>query len=223
MSTHTRTEINELRMKIAQLYPKRDIGDLTEKNFQTKLAEQTVALYRAVIKRKLAEGETIECEHHSVWTHFRLMQSVLREPAQQAISLFLTNKRLFRVQSTLMPDHPPTADNRDNTIVDDISLDRIRALKKRYHIRTGEILLGAIFCGLAYVFFDLLSITGPILFGFGVLGVLHGLILPTKWIEVQTGDASPPADPILIYAIRKKSAKELVRCLHVKLRASCPK
>lgn len=217
-----RTDVNELRMKIAQLYPKRDIGDLTEKNFQKKLAEQTVALYRAVINRKMAEGETIECEHHSIWTHFRLMQSILREPAQQAISLFLTNKRLFRIQSTLMPDQPPTADKRDNTTVDEISLDRIRALKKRYQIRTGEILLGAIFCAVAYVFFELLSITGPILFGFGVLGVLHGLILPTKWIEVQTVDVRSEAEPFLIYALRKKSAKDLVRRLQEKLRTSCP-
>jgi hypothetical protein len=217
-----RTDINELRMKIAQLYPKRDIGDLTEKVFQQRLAEQTVALYRAVIKRKLAEGETIECEHHSIWTHFRLMQSILREPAQQATSLFLTNKRLFRIQATLMPDHPPTADNRDNTIVDDISLDRIRSLKKRYQVRTGEILLGAIFCVVSYVFFDLLSITGPILFGFGVLGVLHALILPTKWIEVQTVDVRPADDPFLIYTLRKKSAKGLVRSLQKKVRASCP-
>lgn len=217
-----RTDVNELRMKIAQLYPKRDIGDLTERAFQKKLAEQTVALYRAVIKRQMAEGETVECEHHSIWTHFRLMQSILREPAQQAISLFLTDKRLFRVQSTLMPDQPPTADKRDHTVVDQIALDRIRALKKRYQIRTGEILLGAIFCALAYVFFELLSITGPILFGFGVLGMLHGLILPSKWIEVQTVDVRPGADPFLIYALRKKSAKDLVRRLQEKLRASCP-
>jgi hypothetical protein len=218
-----RTDINELRTKIAQLYPKRDIGDLTEKVFQQRLAEQTVALYRAVIKRQMAEGETIECEHHSIWTHFRLMQSILREPAQQAISLFLTDKRLFRIQSTLMPDKPPTADKRDNTIIDQISLDRIRAVKKRYQIRTGEILLGAIFCALSYLFFDLLSITGPILFGFGVLGMLHGLILPTKWIEVQTVESVQTTDPFLIYALRKKSAKELVRRLKEKLRTACLK
>lgn len=222
MSTPIRTDINQLRTRLAELYPKRNIGDLTERDFQRKLAEQTVALYRAVIKRKLAEGETIECEHHSIWTHFRLMQSILREPAQQAISLFLTNKRLLRIQSTLLPDQPPTADKRDNTTVDNISLDRVRALKKRYQIRFGEMLLGALFCGLAYVFKDLLSITGPILFGFGVLGMLHALVLPTKWIEVQTVDALPAADPILIYALRKKSAKALVRRLQGKLRASCP-
>ncbi len=88
------TDIKELRKRIAQLYPKRDRGDLTEKDFQREVTEQTVELYRAMITEKMAEGETIECEHHTIWTHFRLMSSILRETAQQAISLFLTNRRL---------------------------------------------------------------------------------------------------------------------------------
>ena len=81
-------------------------------------------------------------------------------------------------------------------------------------------LLGAIFCGIAYIFHDWLAITGPILFGLGILGMLHALILPTRWIEVRTVDILPANEPILIYAIRKKSAKELVRRLREKLRQS---
>ena len=130
-----KTDLDELRQKIALLYPKRDRGDLREKDFQQEVAEQTVALYRAVIRERMAEGETIECEHHTIWTHFRLMQSILREPAQQATSLFLTDRRLFRLQSTIMPDQPPTADRRDWTTVDVILLDCIHALKKRLQIR----------------------------------------------------------------------------------------
>jgi hypothetical protein len=215
-----RTDINALRKRIAQLYPKRDRGDLTEKDFQREVAEQTVELYRAVIIEKLAEGEIVECEHHTIWTHFRLMQSILREPAQQAISLFLTNRKLYRLQSTVMPDQPPTADSRDNTSVDSSSLDRIHSLKKRFQIRVGEMLLGAGFCVVAVLFHDWLSITGPVLIVLGILGILHALILPTRWIEVRTVDVLPANEPILIYAIRKKSAKELVRRLREKLRQS---
>ena len=214
------TDINALRKRIAQLYPRRDRGDLTEKDFQREVAEQTVELYRAVITEKLAEGEIIECEHHTIWTHFRLMQSILREPAQQAISLFLTNRNLYRLQSTVMPDQPPTADSRDNTSVDSISLDRIHSLKKRFQIRIGEMLLGAGFCVVAVLFHDWLSITGPVLIVLGILGILHALILPTRWIEVRTVDILPANEPMLIYAIRKKSAKELVRRLREKLRQS---
>ncbi len=212
-----KNDIQELRDKIAQLYPKRDIGDLTERDFQKQAAEQTVALYRAIIMRKMAEGETIECEHHTIWTHFRLMQSILRETAQQAVSLFLTNRRLFRLQSTIMPDQPPTANSRDNTSIDEVSLDRIRDLKKRIQFRWGEVLLGALFCGIAYFFHDWLAITGPVLFGLGFLGILHALILPTRWIEVRTVDVLPADEPMLIHAIRKKSAKKLVRRLKEKL------
>jgi hypothetical protein len=212
-----RTDIKALRKRIAQLYPKRDRGDLTEKDFQREVAEQTVELYRAVITEKLAEGETIECEHHTIWTHFRLMQSILRETAQQAVSLFLTNRRLFRLQSTIMPDQPPTANSRDNTSIDEVSLDRIRNLKKRIQFRWGEVLLGALFCGIAYIFHDWLAITGPVLLCLGFLGMLHALILPTRWIEVRTMDILPANEPMLIYALRKKSAKELVRRLQEKL------
>jgi hypothetical protein len=213
-----KTDIKALRKKIAQLYPRRDRGDLRDKDFQREVTEQTVELYRAVITDKLAEGELIECEHHTIWTHFRLMQSILREPAQQAISLFLTNRRLYRLQSTVMPDQPPTADGRDNTSVDAVPLDRIHSLKKRFQIRIGEMLLGAGFCVVAVLFHDWLSITGPVLIALGILGILHALILPTRWIEVRTVDVLPAKEPLLIYAIRKKSAKELVRRLREKLR-----
>jgi len=217
-----KTDLNELRRKIAELYPKRDRGDLKERDFQAEVAQRTVALYRALISERMAEGETIECEHHTIWTHFRLMQSVLREPAQQAISLFLTNRRLFRLQSTIMPNQPPTADSRDKTSVDAISLDRIRGLKKKLQFRSGEVLLGTGFCVIAFVFYDWLQFTGPILFILGLLGVLHGLLLPTRWVDVETKSNWGSTEPIFIYALRKNSAKEFVRGLEESLRHSCP-
>lgn len=217
-----KTDLNELRQKIAELYPKRDRGDLRERDFQAQVADQTVALYRAIIKERMTEGETIECEHHTIWTHFRLMQSILREPAQQATSLFLTDRRLYRVQSTIMPDRPPTADSRDQTGVEVFRLDRIHALKKRLQIRLGEILLGTAFCAIAVVFHNWLTITAPFLAGLGILGVLHGLLRPTRWIEVELVNGSRTSDPILIYAVWKDSAKKLTRRLQERLRLSCP-
>ena len=215
-----KTELDKLRKKIAELYPKRDRGDLKERDFQAKVAERTVDLYRALIKEKMAEGEAIECEHHTIWTHFRLMSSILREPAQQATSLFLTDRRLYRVHSTIMPDQPPTADSRDHTVVEAFRVDRICALKKRLQIRLGEILLRAGFFAIAVVFRSWLTITAPFLAGLGILGVLHGLLRPTKWIEVELADGSKTSEPILIHTVLKDSAKELARRLQERL--SCP-
>ena len=217
-----KTDLNELRQEIAGLYPKRDRGDLRERDFQAQVADKTVALYRALIKERMAEGETIECEHHTILTHFRLMQSILREPAQQATSLFLTDRRLYRIQATIMPDRPPTADGRDQTVVEVFELDRIHALKKRLKIRLGEVLLGAAFGAIAVVFHSWLTITAPFLGGLGILGVLHGLLRPTRWIEVEFVNGSRTSEPILIYAVWKDSAKELARRLQKRLRLSCP-
>jgi hypothetical protein len=216
-----KTDINELRNKIAQLYRKRDRGNLTEKHFQQKLTEHTVALYRALVRKKMAEGEIIACEHHTILSHFQLMQSILQEPTQHVTSLFLTDRRLYRLQSTIMPERPPTADGRDQTSVDVITLDCIHALNTKFQIRIGELLLGAGFCGFAVMFHSWLAITGPVLVGLGALGVLHALILPTRWIEVRTLATRAAINPIVIHAVRKDSAKKLVRLLKDKLKHSC--
>jgi hypothetical protein len=217
-----KTDLDELRQKIAALYPKRDRGDLKERDFQAHVADKTADLYRAIITERMAEGETIECEHHTIWIHFRLMQSILREPAQQATSLFLTDRSLYRVQTTIMPDRPPTADSRDQTGVEAFRLDHIHALKKRRQIRLGEVLLGIAFFAIAVVFRDLLSFTAPFLAGVAILGVLHGLLRPTRWMEVELVNGSGTSEPILIYAAWKDSGKKLARRLQERVRQSCP-
>ena len=133
------TEIESIRQKIRQLYPKRERVDLNEKAFQRELVESTVDLYRALIKDRLAKGEAIIREHHVVKAHFKLTQSVLREPEQEAISLFTTDRRLFRIQSVLMPKQPPTGDEKDKTTVEEIPLKLITSLKTRRQIRWCEI------------------------------------------------------------------------------------
>ena len=153
---------------------------------------------------------------------FGSCQSVLREPAQQATSLFLTDRNLYRVQSTIMPDRPPTADSGDQTGVEVFRLDQIHAVKKRLQIRLGEVLLGTAFGAVAVVFHSWLTITAPFLVGLGILGVLHGLLRPTRWIEVELVNGSRTSEPILIYALRKASAKKLARRLQEILRQSCP-
>ena len=56
-----KTDLDNLRQQVAELYPKRDRGDLKDRDFQALVADRTVALYRAIIQEKMAEGESIEC------------------------------------------------------------------------------------------------------------------------------------------------------------------
>lgn len=214
------TDANALREEIRGLYFKRARGDLTEKAFQRTSSERTVELYRRLLQVRMAKDEAIRFEHHVVQAHMRLSQSVLRESEQEAVSLFVTDKRIFRVMSSLSPDRPPTADERDGTRVDEVSYRRIQALKLRRQVRLGEMGVGAGMCCVALLFSSWLSITGPLLIILGILGVLHGLVLPTRWIEVVATDPEPASGPILIYALRKKSARRLLKYVREKINPS---
>ena len=210
------TEVDSLRSKIRGLYPKRERGDLTEKAFQRELIERTLDLYRALLKSRLQKGEFITKEHHVVRAHLKLTQSVLREPEQETISLFTTDRRLFRIQSILLPNRPPTADEEDKTVISEVPLKKIQALNPRRQIRWGEIGVGAVMGVLALLFASWLSFTGPFLIGLGAAGILHGLLLPTRWIDIIINGSGPPLEPIPIYTLRKRSARDLVQYLQVR-------
>jgi hypothetical protein len=212
----TNDEIDALRAVIRGLYPKRAIGDLTEKKFQHELTERTLDLYRALIRNKMKKDEPIVCEHHVVRSHFKLTHSVLREPEQGHVSLFATDRNLFHLKSTLMPGRPPSADEEDNFSMEKVPLQRIGSVRVKRQIRIEEMGMGAAIAGLAALFYSSLSITGPFMVGLGILGILHGLLLPTRWVQVDTLD--PASDPILIYSLRKKSGRRMVKFLREKMR-----
>jgi hypothetical protein len=212
------TDADALRREIKGLYPKKAKGDLTEKAFQRDLAARTVDLYRKIIEGRLKEGETIGAEHHVVRAHMKMTQSVLRESEQEAVSLFATQRRLFCLKSTLIPNRPPTADAEDNTTVEEVAYDRLESLKLRRQIRLGEMAVGAGMCCIALLFSSWLSVTGPFLILLGVLGMLHALLLPTRWVEVVVVGPEPVSGPILIHAVRKKSARKLVKFIQEKMK-----
>jgi len=60
-------------------------------------------------------------------------------------------------------------------------------------------------------------VTGPLLMLLGTLGVLHGLLLPTRWIEVRIRGA-PPKEPMAVYALSKKSGRRLLKVVREKAR-----
>lgn len=214
--TMTNDEIEALRAVIRGLYPKRAIGDLTEKKFQHELVERTLDLYRALIRKKMKKDEPIVCEHHVVQSHFKLTQSVMREPEQGNVSLFATDRNLFHLKSTLMPGRPPSADEEDDFSMEKVPFQRIGSIRVKRQIRIEEMGMGAAIAGLAALFYSSLSITGPFMVGLGILGILHGLLLPTRWVQVEILD--PASEPILIHALRKKSGRKMVKYLREKTR-----
>ena len=211
-----RNPMDEIREDIRRLHLAHARGDLREKAFQRALAQMTMGLYRALAERSLMPGEKILKEHHVVEAHMRLTQSVLREPEQMATSLFLTERRLLRVRSRIRPGQPSTADDRDGTVVDEVPLSRIQALERRRRTRPGETAAGLAMAALALLLWDWLEVTGVVLLGLGLLGALHGLLLPTRWVEIKAGGPSE-SEPISIYASGKKSGRALLRLLREKI------
>ncbi|MEW6368073.1 MAG: hypothetical protein AB1714_25885 [Acidobacteriota bacterium] len=208
-----------LRASIGDLYARRDRGEVHGRRFERELAEKTVELYRSVIKDRLQKDEAILGEHHVIHSHLRLSQSILRDPDQIAVSLFGTDRRLLRIRSVIAPGRPVTCDQRDQTVVDVIPYSIMRGLHVRREIRTGEMTAGVVICVVALLFRSWLWITGTLLIALGVLGIIHGLLLPTRWIEIElAGDRD--AEPVRVHGLRRGSARRLVRLLREKVAGS---
>ncbi len=216
-----RNPMDDIREEIRRLHLAHARGDLREKAFQRALAQRTMELYRALAESSLLPGEEILQEHHVVEAHMRLTQSVLKEPEQMATSLFLTDRRLLRVRSWIQPGRPATADHRDGTVLDQVPLAKIQALQTRRRIRPGEIGAGMAMAALALLLWQWLEVTGFVLLGLGILGAIHGLLLPTRWVEIQSRSPAP-SEPILVHAYRKKSGRALLKSLREMTRTSPP-
>jgi hypothetical protein len=206
-----------LRAEIRDLYARHQRGDLRDKDFQKSAAQRAVDLYRVEIGRRLEADERILVEHHVVSAHLRLNQSLLKESDQHATSLYVTDRRLIRLRSVLSNDRPVTCDERDSTLVDEVGLDCVRGMTVRREVRTGEVLAGISIVLFAVLFRSWLLVTGKLMVLLGVLGMVHGLLLPTRWIEVQTGEGGARGEPMRVFGARRKSGRLLVRCLRARV------
>lgn len=210
------TDLDALRTKVRQLFVKREQGDLNEKAFQRLLTHHSIELYRALVLRRMAKDEEIQREHHTIRAHFKFTQSVLKEPEQEAISTFATDRRLYQVCSRVIPKQPPTADARDGTTVSELRYENMGSIQMHRQVRWGEVGVGAVISAVAILFAPWLEVTSHVMLGLGVLGVLHALLLPTRWIEIRAADPVSQREPIFIYNVRKKSARSVVEFVREK-------
>lgn len=212
-------EVKALRAELAALLARRTRGELTERRFERAYTEKAVELCRAVVRARLSAGERIEVEHHVVHAHMKLSQSVLREPEQQAVSLFLTPTRLLRIRSVLRPGRPVTCDKEDATVIDEAAVDRISRLRVVRQVRWGEAAAGVVICAVALLGRAWLAITAPLLLALGVAGIAHALLLPTRWAIVDLHEPQI-GDEVRIHALGRKSGRTLLRTLRARLSAA---
>jgi hypothetical protein len=202
-------EANELRQEIRDLFERRVRGDVRDKDFHRCLAEKSVALSRVVASGRLLPDEKILAEHHLEHSHFKLNQSLLDEPEQATVSFFATERRLIRVCGIVVPHRPVSCDEADHTVVDDLAYAHMRRALIRKEIRWGEAGMGCAILLTALLLGRVLAVTGPLLVLLGFAGIVHGLLFPTRWIEIVARD-SEPVPPFQIHGVRRKGARRIL-------------
>jgi hypothetical protein len=205
------TKVESLRREICELTEKHTRGDVPQRTFEKQHEKLTVAICQELVRERLAPNEPIVAEHHVIHAHTKLAGSVLRESEQERTSLFATDRRVFRVSSREKPGEPVQFRAQDRDTIEEIPFSRIRRIVVRRQMRIGEIIAGAVIAAVAVYFRSWLQVTGIALVLLGVAGVLHGLLIPTRWAEIiphECGDA-----PIQVHALRKRSAKKLIKVL----------
>ena len=213
-------ESNALREKLQELYTRHAAKDLPERPFRRALTEYSYRLYLAVAREQCKAGESILHEHHIIRSHMWWSQSFLKDPNQEVVSLFLTDRRLIRIRSVMAPGRPVSCNEADQTTVDSLFFDRIEALQAHREVRWGEAAVGLVITAVGWIFYEWLDVTGPVLAAVGVLGMLHGLLWHSRWVEVKPRVQAPAADPVIIYTTRRKSGRKLIKMLREKIRSA---
>ncbi|HEX7509521.1 MAG TPA: hypothetical protein VF550_22310, partial [Polyangia bacterium] len=211
-------EADELRREIHDLFERRARGDVRDKDFHRRLTEKSVVLSRVVARARLPPGEKILAEHHLEHSHFKLNQSLLDEPEQATASFFASDRRLIRVRGTMLPGRPVSCDEADQTIVDELSYRHVQQVVIRRQIRWGEAATGCAVVLVALLLGRTLAVTGPLLILLGFAGMLHGLLLPTRWIEIVPRGFEP-VPPFQIHGVRRKGARRILAIVRAAIAA----
>jgi hypothetical protein len=190
---------------------------VTERVFRRRLIELSVELARTEARGAMEGDEQIVAEHHVVHSHFKLTESLLQEPAQATVSFFATDRRLVRVRGTLPQGRADLGEEATRTLLDAVPYGRVNKVERKVAWRWGEVGTGLAIVLLALLFRATLAITGPVLVLLGVAGVLHGLLLPTRWIEITAqGEAAEP--PFAIHGVWRRSARRVLAPVRKELR-----
>jgi hypothetical protein len=217
------TDPEVVRQEIVELYKRRKEESIADRDFQKQSVERSVALCRSVVETRLDPQESIVLEHHIIEAHTALNRSILKEPEQRAVSLFLTEKRLVRLQSRMFADRPPSCDEADKTAIDEISLRDVKAWVMRREIREGELIAGLVIALFSLVFSSLLLFTAKIMLWLGLLGALHAVVFANRRLELQTRTPSDK-EPFVLLKLRTKSAKKMRAAVeqHIKDNTTAP-
>ena len=203
--------------KLAALAERLKVGDVTPKRYAKARQDLLARLGRAKLAPRLEANETVLVEHHWVEGHSKIPDSVLKETAQIAGSLYATDRRLFlwRFQDRGVPG-AALLEGAEETL-DERWYRDVESLGPGRQWRWGEVAAGAVIAAVALLLAGHLRMTTYFLLGIGLFGVLHGLLFPTRWVAVAS--RTPGEAPWAVWAARTKSGRELLREVEARTRS----
>ena len=201
-------EAEELENKLTVLAGKLKVGDVTPKRYAKVRQDLLARLGRAKIAPRLETNEAVIAEHHWVEGHPRIPDSVLKETAQIAGSLYATDRRLFlwRFQDQGVPDAALVEGAKET--LEERRYGDVESLSSARSWRWGEVAVGAVIVIVALALAGHLRMTTYFLLGIGFFGVLHGLLFPTRWVSVNS--RTQGEEPWAVWAARTKSGRVLL-------------
>ena len=202
---------------LADLAARFALGDLNPKRYARLRQHALAALGRSKVSRSLMPGETIVAEHHWVEGQTELPESPFAETGQTAGSLYATDRRLFRwrFHDCASPSAPSPPDVEET--LECRWYAEITGVESRASFRWGEAVTGLTISVVAGLLSARLGVTGPLLLAIGVFGIVHAMMVPTRYVMVVI-DGADVGWPV--WAARTRSGRAVLGEVATRLASS---
>lgn len=201
------TLIRELVQELQALDERHKLGDIRDKAYQKQREELLEEIGREKVRGYLEPGEEIIVEHHFVQAHFPFTRMAFQDVAQEALSFYATDRRLFRWRFLERPGQRVASLCRDDSL-DVLYYDDVRTFTVKREYRWGEAVVAICMLALAVALWPLLEVTGPMLVLIGGLALAHVLLMPARYLHIAA--VPDQVQEWRIYAANKKSARGLI-------------
>jgi hypothetical protein len=196
MKIEPRTDegVARLQSALADLAGAMVRGDLRPGHYARRRQDLVAKLGRGRVRCCLEPGEAIVAEHHWVEPTVTMSASVLNEPVQLAGSAYATSRRVFRWRFREVVGRSGMPASEVDESLEHEWYCAIAAVTDQRVMRWGEVAVGAAIALIALVLREhlQLSVTGPVLIGVGIFGVIHGLFCPTRRTTLSPLDPAQP-------------------------------
>jgi hypothetical protein len=203
--------VERVEARLDELTRRFRVGDLTAKAYARLRQDLLAHLGRCRIGPLLESGEPLVAEHHWVEPTSRLPDSALRETPLHSVSLYATDRRLFRWRFQDPGAHGTTARRDLEGRLDVRWYTQITAVRRHREVRWGEAATGLVIATAGTLLYQHLSVTAPFILAVGVFGMLHALLVPTRRAAIRT-PATDETDWV-VSAVGTRSGKALLAAL----------